>query len=209
MLASSYATGFTLGFSLLIAIGAQNAFVLRQGLLRQHVFAVVLFCAVADMALIVVGVGGLSLLIADVAARYEAALFGLAALWLAGYGVIRLRSAIRANAAIKADAAGSDSLAAILTTGAVLTFGNPHVYLDTVVLLGTVSVRFTGMDKLAYGTGAATASFVFFFALGYGASLLAPQMQRPNAWRVLDTIIAVVMFALAIGMARAGGWLGA
>mgnify|MGYP001161288871 FL=1 len=209
MLASSYATGFALGFSLLIAIGAQNAFVLRQGLLRQHVFAVVLFCAVADMALIVVGIGGLSLLIADVAARYEAALFGLAALWLAGYGVMRLRSAIRANAAIKADAAGSDSLAAVLTTGAVLTFGNPHVYLDTVVLLGAVSVRFTGMDKLAYGTGAATASFVFFFALGYGASLLAPQMQRPNAWRVLDTIIAVVMFALAIGMARAGGWLGA
>ena len=209
MLTSSYATGFALGFSLLIAIGAQNAFVLRQGLLRQHVFAVVLFCAVADMALIVVGVGGLSLLIADVAARYEAALFGLAALWLAGYGVMRFRSAIRANAAIEADAAGSDSLAAVLTTGALLTFGNPHVYLDTVVLLGTVSVRFTGMDKLAYGTGAATASFVFFFALGYGASLLAPQMQRPNAWRVLDTIIAVVMFALAIGMARAGGWLGA
>ena len=209
MLASSYATGFALGFSLLIAIGAQNAFVLRQGLLRQHVFAVVLFCAVADMALIVVGVGGLSLLIADVAARYEAALFGLTALWLAGYGVMRLRSAIRANAAIKADSTGSDSLTAVLTTGAVLTFGNPHVYLDTVVLLGAVSVRFTGMDKLAYGTGAATASFVFFFALGYGASLLAPQMQRPNAWRVLDTIIAVVMFALAIGMARAGGWLGA
>jgi len=209
MLASSYATGFALGFSLLIAIGAQNAFVLRQGLLRQHVFAVVLFCAVADMALIVVGVGGLSLLIADVAARYEAALFGFAALWLAGYGVMRLRSAIRANAAIKADAGGSDSLAAGLTTGAVLTFGNPPVYLDTVVLLGMVSVRFTGMDKLAYGTGAATASFVFFFALGYGASLLAPQMQRPNAWRVLDTIIAVVMFALAIGMARAGCWLAA
>ena len=209
MLDFSYATGFALGFSLLIAIGAQNAFVLRQGLLRQHVFAVVLFCAVADMALIVVGVGGLSLLVADVATGYEAALFGLAALWLAGYGVMRLRSAIRANAAIKADAAGSDSLAAVLTTGAVLTFGNPHVYLDTVVLLGAVSVRFTGMDKLAYGTGAATASFVFFLALGYGASLLAPQMQRPNAWRVLDTIIAVVMFALAIGMARAGGWLGA
>ena len=207
MLASSYATGFALGFSLLIAIGAQNAFVLRQGLLRQHVFAVVLFCAVSDMALIVVGVGGLSLLIADLAGRYEAALFGLAALWLAGYGFVRLRNAIRANAAINADATGSDSLAAVLTTGAVLTFGNPHVYLDTVVLLGTVAVRFTGTDKLAYGIGAATASFVFFFALGYGASLLAPQMQRPNAWRVLDTIIAVVMFALAIGMASAGGWL--
>ena len=207
MLASSYATGFALGFSLLIAIGAQNAFVLRQGLLRRHVFAVVLFCAVADMVLIVVGVGGLSLLIEDVAARYETVLFRLAALWLACYGVIRLRSAIRANAAIKADAAEPDNLLAVLTTGAVLTFGNPHVYLDTVVLLGTVSARFIGMDKVAYGAGAATASFVFFFALGYGASLLAPHMQRPNAWRLLDTIIAVVMFALAIGMARAGGWL--
>ena len=83
-------------------------------------------------------IGGLSLLIGDVAARYEAALFGLAALWLAGYGVMRLRSAIRANAAIKSYAAGSDSLTAVLITGAVLTFGNPHVYLDTVVLLGTV-----------------------------------------------------------------------
>ena len=207
MLTSSFVTGFVLGFSLLIAIGAQNAFVLRQGLLRQHVFAVVMFCAVADMALIILGVGGVSLLIADFAARYEAVLFGFAAIWLAGYGVIRLRSAIRANAAISADINGSDSLVAVLTTGAVLTFGNPHVYLDTVVLVGTVSVRFTGMDKLAYGIGAATASFVFFFALGYGAGLLAPQMQRPNAWRVLDTIIAAVMFALAIGMARAGDWL--
>ena len=208
MLASSFVTGFALGFSLLLAIGAQNAFVLRQGLLRQHVFAVVLFCAVADMALIVVGVGGLSLLIADVAARYEAALFGLAALWLVGYGVMRLRSAIRANAAIRTDAAGSESLTAVLTTGAMLTFGNPHVYLDTVVLIGTVSLQFDGVDRIAYGAGAATSSFVFFFGLGYGAALLAPQMTRPNAWRVLDTVIALVMFALAIGMARAGGWLG-
>jgi len=208
MLASSFLTGFALGFSLLLAIGAQNAFVLRQGLLRQHVFPVVLLCAVADMALIVLGVGGLSLLIADIAARYEPVLFGLAALWLAGYGVMRLRSAVRASDAISTDAPMVSTVTAVLTTAAMLTFGNPHVYLDTVVLIGAVSLQFQGMSKLAYGAGAATASFVFFSALGYGASLLAPKMQRPNAWRILDTVIALVMFVLAIGMARAGGWLG-
>ena len=205
---SSYATGFALGFSLILAIGAQNAFVLRQGLLRQHVLPVVLFCAVSDMILIVAGVGGLSLLIADAASRYAPFLFGLAALWLAVYGVMRLRSAVRASDAINTDAPAAGSVSAVLATAAMLTFGNPHVYLDTVVLIGTVSLKFQGMEKLAYGAGAATASVVFFFAFGYGASLLAPQMQRPNAWRVLDTVIALVMFVLACGMARAGGWLG-
>ena len=135
-------------------------------------------------------------------------LFGLAALWLAGYGVMRLRSAVRASDAISTDAPVVSTVTAVLTTAAMLTFGNPHVYLDTVVLIGAVSLQFQGMSKLAYGAGAATASFVFFSALGYGASLLAPKMQRPNAWRILDTVIALVMFVLAIGMARAGGWLG-
>lgn len=208
MLLSAYATGFALGFSLILAIGAQNAFVLRQGLLRQHVLPVVLFCAIADIILIVAGIAGLSLLIADAVNRYASALFGLAALWLAGYGVMRLRSAIRANDAISTDVPAVSTVTAVLTTAAMLTFGNPHVYLDTVVLIGAVSLQFHGMSKLAYGAGAATASFVFFFALGYGASLLAPKMQRPNAWRILDTVIALVMFVLAIGMARAGGWLG-
>ena len=208
MLLSSYATGFALGFSLILAIGAQNAFVLRQGLLRQHVFPVVLFCAVADMILIVAGVGGLSLLIADVASHYAPFLFGFAALWLAVYGVMRLHSAIRASDVMETEAPSAGSVTAVLATAAMLTFGNPHVYLDTVVLIGTVSLQFQGTAKLAYGAGAATASFVFFFALGYGATFLAPQMQRPNAWRVLDAVIAVVMFALAFGMARAGGWLG-
>lgn len=208
MFVSSYATGFALSFSLILAIGAQNAFVLRQGLLRRHVLPVVLFCAVADMILIVAGVAGLSLLIADVASKYAPYLFGLAALWLGAYGILRLRSAIRVREAIGTNAPSADSVAAVLATASMLTFGNPHVYLDTVVLIGTVSLKFEGMEKLAYGAGAATASFAFFFALGYGAGLLAPQMRRPNAWRILDSIIALVMFALALGMARAGGWLG-
>jgi len=193
---------------LILAIGAQNVFVLRQGLLRQHVLLVVLFCASADMILILAGVAGLSLLIADAVSQYLSVLFGLAALWLAGYGVMRLSSAIRASGAINTDAPAVSTVTAVLTTAAMLTFGNPHVYLDTVVLIGAVSLSFHGLSKWAYGAGAATASFAFFFLLGYGASLLAPIMQRPNAWRVLDTLIALVMFALALGMAEAGGWLG-
>ena len=205
---SSYATGFALGFSLILAIGAQNAFVLRQGLLRQHVFFVVLFCALADMLLIVAGVAGVSLLIADVAAQHAPLLFGLAALWLSAYGMLRLRSAARAGSALAEGAGDGVGLAATMATVAVLTFGNPHVYLDTVVLIGTVSLQFDGADKTAYAAGAGTASFVFFFSLGYGASLLAPHMRRRNAWRVLDSLIAIVMFMLALGMARAGGWIG-
>lgn len=205
---SSFATGFALGFSLILAIGAQNAFVLRQGLLRRHVFVVVLFCALADMLLIVAGVAGVLLLIADFAERHASLLFGLAALWLAAYGALRLRSAARAGVALAEDPGDGGGLAATVATVAVLTFGNPHVYLDTVVLIGTVSLQFEEAQKIAYAAGAGTASFVFFFGLGYGASLLAPQMRRRNAWRVLDAVIAMVMFMLAFGMARAGGWIG-
>jgi L-lysine exporter family protein LysE/ArgO len=204
----AYATGFALGFSLILAIGAQNAFVLRQGLLRQHVLLVVLFCASADTLLILAGVAGLSALIADAVGQYASVLYGLAALWLAGYGVMRLSSAIRASDAMSTNVTTVNTGRAVLTTAAILTLGNPHVYLDTVVLIGAVSLQFNGISKLAYGAGAITASFVFFFMLGYGASLLAPTMQRPNAWRILDTLIALVMFVLALGMAKAGGWLG-
>ena len=208
MFLSSFGTGFALGFSLILAIGAQNAFVLRQGLTRRHVLPVVMFCAVADMLLIVAGVAGVSLLIADIASRHAPALFGVAAIWLAGYGLLRVRGAVTANGIINDNDGVSGQLLPTLATAAVLTFGNPHVYLDTVVLIGTVSLQFDGADRIAYGAGAATASFVFFFSLGYGAKLLAPQMKHPNAWRILDAVIALVMFGLAIGMARAGGWLG-
>ena len=208
MFRSSSGTGFALGLSLILAIGAQNAFVLRQGLTRRHVLPVVMFCAVADMLLIVAGVAGVSLLIADIASRHAPVLFGVAAIWLAGYGLMRVRSAVMANGTISDNDGVSGQLVPTRATAAVLPFRNPHVYLDTVVLIGTVSLQFDGADRIAYGAGAATASFVFFFSLGYGATLLAPQMKRPNAWRILDAVIALVMFGLAIGMARAGGWLG-
>jgi L-lysine exporter family protein LysE/ArgO len=197
----AYATGFALGFSLILAIGAQNAFVLRQGLLRQHVLLVVLFCASADTLLILAGVAGLSALIADAVGQYASVLYGLAALWLAGYGVMRLSSAIRASDAMSTNVTTVNTGRAVLMTAAILTLGNPHVYLDTVVLVGAVSLQFHVTSKLAESAGAITASFVFFLMLGYGARFLAPTIQRPNAWHILDLLTCAIDF-------RAGAWNG-
>lgn len=201
----AYSTGLMLSFSLILAIGSQNAFVLRQGILRQHVGPIVLFCAVADTILIIIGVFGLPLLIADFVMQIGPWAFGGAAVWLFGYGVIRVCDLFN-NKVLEIDARPVASLWTTLGAAAALTFINPHVYLDTVVLIGTISLKFTGVDKLAFGAGAATASFVFFPALGCGGYLLSDIMRQPRAWRVLNGIIAVIMFVLAATMLRAGGW---
>ncbi len=202
----AFVTGFAVGLSLIVAIGAQNAFVFRQGLLGQHLWLVALFCSLSDALLIVVGVAGLSFLLADALLETSKWLFAAAALWLLAYGLLRLRSAINGYSASSGHAI-SGGLMATLSMAAALTFGNPHVYLDTVVLIGTISLQFSGMAKFAYALGATTASFIFFFTLAFGARMFAGRMQRPGAWRMLDGTIALLMFALAVGMARAGNWL--
>ena len=201
----AYSTGLMLSFSLILAIGSQNAFVLRQGILRQHVWPIVLFCAVADTFLIITGVFGLSLLIADFVDQISRWLFGGAAVWLFAYGLLRIRDLFD-NKVLKIDDHPVSSLWTSLGAAAALTFINPHVYLDTVVLIGTVSLQFSGVNKLAFGAGAVTASFVFFSALGYGGYLLSDIMRQPRAWRVLNGVIAVVMFVLSATILRAGGW---
>lgn len=205
--AAPFGVGFALSFSLILAIGAQNAFVLRQGLMRQHIGVLVLFCALSDAVLIIAGVAGLAPLLAQWLVSVERWLFAGAAGWLAIYGLMRGYAAWRGAAAIEMGAGKDNGLAATLAMAAVLTFGNPHVYLDTVVLIGTVSLQFENAAKIAFALGAVGASFVFFASLGYGAAALSGMMQRPHAWRLLDAAVAVVMFALAYGMARAGGWL--
>ena len=201
----AFGTGFATGLSLIIAIGAQNTFVLRQGLMRRHIFAVALFCATSDALLISAGVGGISLFIAEFAGRHSTLLFGLGGLWLIFYGVLRLLDAIRGEGRIAHANKAQTGVIPTLAFTAVLTFCNPHVYLDTVVLIGAVSLQFEALNKLYYGLGAAISSFVFFFSLAYGARFLAPYMESSNAWRILDAGIAIVMFALALSMLRAGG----
>ncbi|SFE63025.1 LysE/ArgO family amino acid transporter [Roseivivax sediminis] len=188
--------GFTLGLSLILAIGAQNAFVLRQGLVRRHVLAVVLTCAASDAALIAAGVSGMGALGARLPWFAPAMRLGGAA-FLLWYGARALHTAWRGGMTMEAGGA-AQSLRAALLTCLALTWLNPHVYLDTVVLLGAVAAGYD--NRLAFGIGAVTASFVFFFALGYGARALAPLFAAPAAWRALDAVVGVTMWAIAASL---------
>ena len=187
--------GFLLGASLIVAIGAQNAFVLRQGLARQHVFAVATVCALSDLVLIAAGVGGVGMLIREAPSILTVVTLAGAA-FLAAYGVLSLHRAIRPGALVPADKV-APGLGATVATCLALTFLNPHVYLDTVVLIGALSGRHDGAGALAFGVGAGLASVLWFYGLGYAARLAAPIFARPLAWRVLDTLIGLVMLAIA------------
>ncbi len=190
--------GFTLGFSLILAIGSQNAFVLRQGLRRSHVFAVCLTCAVSDALLITAGVGGFGQL-SEVAPWFGAAMRYGGAAFLFVYGLISFRSSWRGSDGMSAEGQGAGSLRAALLTCLALTWLNPHVYLDTVVLLGSISAQYPGA-RLEFGLGAVVSSFVFFFSLGFGARLLAPIFARPRAWQVLDFGVGLTMWAIALSL---------
>ena len=203
---SAFLTGFILGFSLILVIGAQNSFVLRQGLMGRHIFTVALFCSLSDAVLISIGVAGISIFLNNFINLVSDWLFGISAIWLAGYGLLRLKDAVIGKSILIAENSSVNGLASTLSFLVVLTFANPHVYLDTVVLIGSVSQQFPGNTKLAYVLGASLASFVFFFSLAYGAKFLSPVMQRPIAWRLLDSFIAFVMFGLAIKMTYIAGW---
>lgn len=187
--------GFVLGFSLILAIGAQNAFVLRQGLRREHVFAVSLTCAVSDAILIAAGVAGFGAL-ATALPWFEPVMRYGGAAFLIWYGARNLQSAWRGGAAMAVTGQAVSALGPVLMTVLAFTWLNPHVYLDTVVLIGSVSAQYT--PRLVFAVGAITASFVFFFGLGYGARLLAPLFARPRAWQVLDAGIGVVMWLIAL-----------
>ncbi len=204
---SAFLTGFFLGFSLILAIGAQNSFVLRQGLIGRHVFTVALFCSLSDALLISVGVAGISIFLDNYIDLVSDWLFGISAIWLTVYGLIRLRDAVKGKSALVIESASTNGLISTLSILVILTFANPHVYLDTVVLIGSVSQQFPGNIKVAYVLGASLASFVFFFSLAYGAKFLSPIMQKPVSWQLLDGFIAFVMFSLAIKMMHSGGWI--
>ena len=191
--------GFGLGLSLILAIGAQNAFVLRQGLRRSHVFAVCLTCALSDAALIAAGVAGFGSL-AQAAPWIESVMRWGGALFLIVYGARALLSAWHGGAVLMVEGGAVEALGPVLATCLALTWLNPHVYLDTVVLLGSVAAQYE--DRVSFAIGAMTASFVFFFTLGYGARRLAPLFARPQAWRVLDLCVGLLMWAIAAALIR-------
>ena len=193
-MAGAFLAGFTLGFSLILAIGAQNAFVLRQGLRREHVLATVLICAVSDAMLIAAGVAGFGALVQAVPGIETVARYGGMA-FLFWYGALNFRAAWRGGEALDSGGEARHSLRGVVLTVLALTWLNPHVYLDTVVLIGSISTQYEA--KLSFASGAVLSSFTFFFALGYGARLLAPMFSRPVAWRVLDVVVAATMWTIA------------
>lgn len=190
--------GFFASFALIAAIGAQNAFVLRQGIRREHVLPVVAMCTVSDIVLIAAGIAGVGALITAHPNAVNVAKFGGAA-FLIGYGLLAAKRAWRPSALTPSDAAPA-RLGAVLITCAALTFLNPHVYLDTVVLLGTLANE-SGDGRWLFGVGAVTASAVWFTSLGLGARRLAGLFATPSTWRILDGIIAVMMLALGLTLA--------
>jgi L-lysine exporter family protein LysE/ArgO len=195
--------GLGLGLSLIIAIGAQNAFVLRQGLRREHVLAVVLICAVSDAVLIVVGVAGGGAVFTALPWLVEIIRW-VGAAFLITYGVLAAVRAIRRPKpdadGLRSDARpGATSLVVAITTCLALTWLNPHVYLDTVLLLGSVGST-QGDNRWWFAAGATLGSILWFTSLGFGARLLAPLFAKPLAWRILDGIIAVVMIAIALSL---------
>ena len=192
--------GFLTGLSLIVAIGAQNAFVLRQGLLRKHVLVMVLICAISDATLIAVGVLGLGALISALPWLLEVIRW-VGVTFLVWYGSTSLKRFMK-NESLKAAEAGSGNLKQTVLTTLALTFLNPHVYLDTVIFIGGIANQF-GDQKWFFVLGAVTASFIWFFSLGFGASKASVVMSKPGFWKILDIFIAAVMYSLAITLAVA------
>ena len=196
--AGAFWQGFGLGAALIIAIGAQNAFVLRQGLRKQQVFVTALVCVLCDATLITLGVAGFGSVVAGSPVLTAVAAWG-GALFLFVYGLQAFRSALKPKGLEAQTGAALSRRQAVMTTLAVSLL-NPHVYLDTVVLLGSIGGQFAGLARTLFGVGAVAASTVWFFSLAYGATRLGPFFQRPTAWRVLDILIGVVMWSIAASL---------
>ena len=190
--------GLLTGLSLIIAIGAQNAFVIRQGLTRKHVLLVVAICAASDTLLIFLGIGGLGAIIQGLPWLLELIRwFGV--IYLAWFGIKSLRSAMKAQS-LDASGVQSGTAAAVAATVLGFTWLNPHVYLDTVILLGSIGNQF-GEGKWWFAIGASVASILWFSAIGFGAKAASGLMRKPSFWKVLDVVIAIVMFSIAIMLA--------
>jgi L-lysine exporter family protein LysE/ArgO len=196
---SAFTTGFVLCATLIIAIGAQNAFVLRQGLRREHVLIIVAFCAIADLLLIGAGVAGVARVLGQ-APRLTFVLTGAGTLFLTWYGIRALARARTASAMSVAEGTRRISVRNAVAQAAGFTFLNPHVYLDTVLLMGSIGARQPSDLRFWFVGGAAAASGAWFTTLGFGARLLRPVFRTPRAWQVLDTLIGLTMLALAVSL---------
>ena len=193
----TFLSGFSIGLSLILAIGAQNAFVLKQGLLRKHVLIVCLICALSDAILITLGVMGFGEIVLaypwiELFSKYAGAFF------LISYGLISLYSSAKNTHNLLPSKDSKDSISSTVITCLAFTWLNPHVYLDTVIMLGSISTQFS--ETHLFGLGAITASFAFFFSLGFGASRLTSYFEKPRTWQILEVCIGATMIILGINL---------
>ena len=200
MFSSIFLKGFSVGFSLIVAIGAQNAFILKQGLKQEYVFYIVLTCIFIDTALMALGIFGLGYFSSQNALFINVIAF-IGILFLCGYGLMSLYSAFKGQHLMQDDKTKVKSLKEVIIFLVMLSLLNPHVYLDTVLLIGSMGAIYESMnDKVLFFAGSAFASAVWFFSLGYGAKYLIPLFKSKTTWRVLDTFIAIVMFIIAYSL---------
>ncbi|MFC9995147.1 LysE/ArgO family amino acid transporter [Nocardia sp. NPDC127526] len=191
-------SGLGFGLSLIVAIGAQNAFVLRQGIRREHVLPVVAVCAASDVILMTAGVAGFGFVVNNAPVLLTVAKYAGAA-FLLGYAFLAAKRAFSASA-LTAGGGAPIALSAAIATCLAVTWLNPHAYLDTMVLLGSFASTYATPDRWFLTAGAIAGSIIWFFGLGFGARLLAPVFAKPRAWRVLDSVIALVMTGLAVSL---------
>lgn len=195
---SSFINGFAIGLSLIVAIGAQNAFVLKQGLRQHYIFWICVICALSDSLLIIMGVAGFAQIIEHSPDVVYVSKF-LGALFLIIYGAQHFYSALRSQLKIELNPDSPVSLQRIILLCLAFTWLNPHVYLDTVVLMGSISTQYA-LHKWWFALGAVVSSWLFFFSLGYGAKFLLPWFQSPKAWKILDLIIGLIMWGIAFSL---------
>ncbi len=192
---STYLAGFSLGLSLILAIGSQNAFVLKQGLKNQYILVICIVCSLSDAILIGFGVAGFGAIVQKFPSIEQIARYG-GAIFLTFYAIVSFKSAFTTTHALGANIESKGSMWKAILMCLAFTWLNPHVYLDTVVLLGSISTQYAPKEWL-FAVGAMSASLVFFFSIGYGARFLAPLFQRPKAWKVLEFFVGVVMSFIA------------
>ncbi len=208
MINSSFFNGFFLGFSLIIAVGAQNSFVIRQGLARNRIVLTVVFCALSDVLLIFLGVSGIGLIAEKFFYSFRQWIFIFAAAWIGWYGFSHAINVFKTfDQHIQEFKPETLSILQTLNKLIILTFLNPHVYLDTVLLIGIVSLQYEQMNAWIFGCGAALASIIFFCSLGFGASAISPFFNNRLAWRIFDGLIAGIMFLICFQLVIQSGIL--
>ena len=193
---SVFLTGFILSGGLIVAIGAQNAYVLKQGLLKSHVFVICLICALSDAILIALGTSGIGKVV-ERHPEWLKVIVWLGAIYLIIFGLSSIRASFKNESLETSSQKSNKTLKNSILTVLGLTFLNPHVYLDTFLLIGGISSPYGDTDRLYFTIGAISASFAWFFGLGYGARLLVPLFEKPIAWKILNIAIGLVMFTIA------------